>query len=339
MASSSSPTDSPAEAPPARRFLITGGAGFIGSHLADRLLELGHDVALLDDLSTGSRDNIAHLLDHPSCHFARCGLGQREALDRLMAEADVVIHLAAAVGVQLIVERPAHTIQTNVFATDVVLEAALRYGCEVFLASSSEVYGKGVKVPFHEDDDVVLGASCHSRWAYSASKMVDEFLGLAYFRQHGLDVMIGRFFNTVGPRQTGRYGMVIPRFVGQALRGEPITVFGDGSQSRCFLHVADLVEAIIGLVARPASAGRVFNIGSTEEITILALAERIKQLCDSASPIVFVPYHEAYAPGFEDLRRRVPDISRIRDHLGWRPTRSLDEILRAVITFERRSTG
>ena len=318
-----------------RTFLITGGAGFIGSHLCERLLELGHRVLVLDDLSTGNRDNIAHLLEHPALHFARCSVDHQAVLDRLMSETDTVIHLAAAVGVKLIVEQPAHTIQTNVFSTEVVLKAALRYGCQVMLASSSEVYGKGVKIPFHEDDDVVIGASRLSRWAYSASKMVDEFLGLAYHRQYDLRVFIARFFNTVGPRQTGRYGMVVPRFVGQALRGEPITVYGDGSQSRCFLHVADLVEAVVGLIEHPASTSQVFNVGSNEEVTILELAQRVKALCESDSPIVFVPYREAYAPGFEDMQRRVPDLSRISAHIDWRPRRCLDDILTAVIEHQR----
>ncbi len=318
-----------------RTFLITGGAGFIGSHLTERLLALGHRVLVLDDLSTGDRNNIAHLLEHPALHFARCRVDHEEVLDRLMSEADMVIHLAAAVGVQLIVERPVDTIRTNVHGTEVVLQAALRYGCEVMLASSSEVYGKGTRIPFHEDDDVVLGATHLSRWAYSASKMVDEFLGLAYHRQYDLRVFVARFFNTVGPRQTGRYGMVVPRFVGQALRGEPITVYGDGSQSRCFLHVEDLVEAIVGLIEHPAGTHRVFNVGSTEEVTILELAQRVKTLCGSDSPIVFVPYEDAYAPGFEDMRRRLPDLSRITAHTGWRPRRRLDEILASVIEYQR----
>ncbi len=320
-------------------FLVTGGAGFIGSHLVERLLELGHRVLALDDLSTGSRGNIAHLLEHPKLRFARCSVDDQAVLDRMTAEADTVIHLAAAVGVQLIVEQPAQTIQNNISSTEAVLKAALRYGCQVMLASSSEVYGKGTRVPFHEDDDVVLGASRLSRWAYSASKMVDEFLGLAFHRQYDLRVFVARFFNTVGPRQSGKYGMVIPRFVAQALRGEPITVYGDGSQSRCFLHVADLVEAIVGLVEEPASAGQVFNVGSTEEVTILELAQRVKALAGSDSPIVFVPYREAYAPGFEDLQRRVPDLSRISAHIGWRPRRHLDEILTSVIEHQRGGQG
>ncbi len=318
-----------------RTFLLTGGAGFIGSHLCERLLELGHRVLVLDDLSTGNRDNIAHLLDHPALHFARCRVDHQAVLDRLTSEADTVIHLAAAVGVQLIVERPVDTIRTNVLGTEVVLQAALRYGCQVMLASSSEVYGKGTRIPFHEDDDVVLGASHLSRWAYSASKMVDEFLGLAYHRQYDLRVVVARFFNTVGPRQTGRYGMVVPRFVSQALRGEPITVYGDGSQSRCFLHVEDLVEALVGLLEHPASNNRVFNVGSTEEVTILELARRIKTLSGSDSPIVFVPYRDAYAPGFEDMQRRLPDLSRITDHIGWQPRRRLDDILASVIEHQR----
>lgn len=318
-----------------RCFLITGGAGFIGSHLAERLLDAGNRVLLLDDLSTGSRENIEHLLDHPRLHFAHCSITQQTVLDRLTSEADVVIHLAAAVGVKLIVERPAHTIETNVFGTEAVLRAALRYGCRVLLASTSEVYGKGARIPFHEDDDVVLGATLRSRWSYAASKMVDEFLGLAYHRQHGLDVLIARLFNTVGPRQTGRYGMVIPRFVGQALRGDPLTVFGDGTQSRCFCDVRDITKALASLVDEPDAQGRVFNVGATEEISILDLAHQIKELSGSNSPITHVPYEEAYAPGFEDMYRRVPDISRIRATIGWGPQWRLHDILESVLAFER----
>jgi UDP-glucose 4-epimerase len=319
----------------AQNYLITGGAGFIGSHLAGRLLQAGHRVVAVDDLSTGSLENIAHLRDNSSFHFARANITNAVVMDRLTSEADVVIHLAAAVGVTLIVERPVHTIETNIMGTEAVLQAALRYGCRVLIASTSEVYGKGNRIPFAEEDDVLLGASSKSRWGYAASKMVDEFLGFAYGREYGLEVVLFRLFNTVGPRQTGRYGMVIPRFVRQALSGEPITVYGDGTQSRCFCDVRDVVEAIVGLAEHPEGPGRVYNIGGTEEITISALAEKVKKLVGSSSPIQSVPYSEAYAPGFEDMQRRVPDISRIGSILGWKPRRTTDEILRDVADYER----
>jgi UDP-glucose 4-epimerase len=307
--------------------LITGGAGFIGSHLADALLAQGHRVLAIDNLSTGRLDNIRHLLDKPDFHFARAGITDGIVLDRLASQADIIVHLAAAVGVKLIVERPVHTVKTNVMGTEAVLQVGLRYGCRVLIASTSEVYGKGSKIPFSEEDDVVLGTTSKSRWAYAASKMVDEFLGLAYQREYGLPVVPFRLFNTVGPRQTGRYGMVIPRFVRQALSGEPITVYGDGTQSRCFCDVSDAVEAIMALAQHPEAPGQVFNIGSSEEVTIRELAERVKVVTDSGSQIVYVPYTEAYAPGFEDMRRRVPDTSRIQALLGWQPQLSLDQIL------------
>jgi UDP-glucose 4-epimerase len=253
-------------------WLVTGAAGFIGSHLVDALLARGARVLALDNLSTGRPENIAHHLRHPRFHFARASLSNEVVLDRLAAEADIIVHLAAAVGVELIVARPTHTIETNVLGTEAVLRAALRYGCRALLASTSEVYGKGSKIPFSEDDDVLLGSTSKSRWAYAASKMIDEFLGLAYFREHGLPVIPFRLFNTAGPRQTGRYGMVIPRFVSQALRGEPITIYGDGSQSRCFCDVADAVRAIIGLAEHSEAPGRTFNIGGREEVTIRELA-------------------------------------------------------------------
>lgn len=317
------------------RFLITGGAGFIGSHLAEALLAQGHVVAVVDDLSTGRLENIAHLLPHERFHFARASITDAIVMDRLASQSDVIVHLAAAVGVKLIVEHPVHTIETNIMGTEAVLKSALRYGCRTLVASTSEVYGKGSKVPFAEEDDVLLGPTSRSRWAYAASKMVDEFLGLAYQREFGLPVVIMRFFNTVGPRQTGRYGMVIPRFVRQALRGEPITVYGDGEQSRCFCDVSDVVQAIIGLAFHPDAPGRVYNIGSTEETTINRLAERVRTLAESNSPIVHIPYEQAYAEGFEDMQRRIPDITRIRTLLGWEPTLRLDDILRRVIAYER----
>lgn len=319
----------------ASTYLITGGAGFIGSHLAEALIERGQRVLVIDDLSTGSLANIAALRTHPQFHFARASITDRLVLDRLAGEAEIVVHLAAAVGVNLVVEHPVQTIETNVMGTEAVLQSALRYGCKVLVASTSEVYGKGARVPFHEDDDVLLGASNKSRWGYAASKMVDEFLSLAYVREFGLEVACVRLFNTVGPRQTGRYGMVIPQFVRAALTGAPIRVFGDGEQSRCFCHVRDTVRGLLALVEQPRALGKVVNLGGTEEVTIQALAERIRTLTASASPIVRVPYDEAYAPGFEDMRRRVPDIGRIGELVGWQPQHGLDEILRDVVVYER----
>jgi UDP-glucose 4-epimerase len=316
-------------------YLITGGAGFIGSHLADALLAAGHRVLVVDNLSTGKIENINHLMAHPDFHFARADITDGIVMDRLASQADIIVHLAAAVGVQLIVEHPVHTIETNIMGTEVVLQTALRYNCRVLLASTSEVYGKGSKIPFGEDDDVLLGSTSKSRWAYAASKMVDEFLGFAYQREYGLDVIPFRLFNTVGPRQTGRYGMVVPRFIRQAIQNEPITVYGDGLQSRCFCDVRDVVPAIMGLADHPATFTQIYNIGSTEEVTIGQLAERVKTLTDSQSPIIHIPYQEAYAPGFEDMQRRVPDISRIQALLGWQPQSSLDKILAAVLDYER----
>jgi UDP-glucose 4-epimerase len=318
-----------------RTYLITGGAGFIGSHLAELLLQRGHRVLVVDNLSTGSIDNIAHLQGHPDFHFARATITDNVVLDRLTSEAHVVVHLAAAVGVQLIVDRPVHTIETNILGTDAVLQAARRYGCRVLIASTSEVYGKGSRIPFAEEDDVLLGSTSKSRWAYAASKMVDEFLGLAYQREYGLEVVPFRLFNTVGARQTGRYGMVIPRLVRQALEGAPLTVYGDGTQRRCFGDVRDVIHAIDGLAHHPDAPGQVYNVGGTEEISIRELAERIRALTGSSSEIVYVPYSEAYAPGFEDMQRRIPDIRRIQALLGWKASRSLDQILESVIEHER----
>lgn len=316
-------------------YLITGGAGFIGSHLSEYLLQQGHRVFALDNLSTGSQDNIRHLLSHPDFHFVRDDIMNTMVLDRLASESQIIIHLAAAVGVQLIVDKPVHTIETNIMGSEIVLKTALRYGCRVLMASTSEVYGKGTKIPFYEGDDVLLGTTDKSRWAYAASKMVDEFLGLAYWQEYGLEVVPFRLFNTVGARQTGRYGMVIPRFVQQALRDEAIRVYGDGTQSRCFCDVRDVILAISGLATHNDAAGQLFNVGSTEEVSIFHLAERVKALTGSTSDIVLIPYNEAYPSGFEDMQRRVPDISRIRERLSWQPTRSLNEILESVITFER----
>ena len=319
-----------------KKYLITGGAGFIGSHLSDLLVDRGLRVIAIDNLSTGRIENIQHLLGNPLFGFVRASILDEVVMDRLASESDIIIHLAAAVGVKFIVEHPVHTIETNIMGTEAVLKSALRYRCRVLLASTSEVYGKSARLPFVENDDVLLGATNKSRWAYAASKMVDEFLGLAYHREFGLDMTVVRLFNTVGPRQTGRYGMVIPRFVRQALKGEPITVYGDGDQSRCFCDVRDVVQAIAALSLEPNSTGGVFNIGSTEEVSIKSLAERIISRTNSSSTIQLVPYEKAYAPGFEDMRRRQPDISKIRSIIGWAPKRSLDEILDAVTAYENR---
>jgi UDP-glucose 4-epimerase len=319
--------------------LVTGGAGFIGSHLADLLLDKGYRVLVIDDLSTGSLSNIRHHMQQADFHFARASITDQIVLDRLASEAEVIVHLAAAVGVKLIVEQPVYTIETNVMGTEAVLQAALRYGCRVLLASTSEVYGKGSKLPFSEEDDILLGPTSKSRWAYAASKMVDEFLALAYQREYGLEAVPFRLFNTVGPRQTGRYGMVVPRFVRQALKGEALTVYGDGSQSRCFCDVRDVVQALFGLIRHPGAPGEVYNIGSTEEVTIGQLAVRVKTITGSDSPIINVPYAEAYAPGFEDMQRRVPDTARLRGLINWQPSFSLDEILRAVVAHEREAIG
>lgn len=321
-------------APKRLTYLITGGAGFIGSHLSELLLAAGHRVVALDDISTGQVSNVAHLQSNLNFQLVRANIRDEIVLDRLASQANVIFHLAAAVGVQLIVNRPVHTIETNIMGTEAVLKAALRYNCRVLIASTSEVYGKGSKIPFSEDDDVLLGPSSKSRWSYAASKMVDEFLALAYEREHGLQVVPFRLFNTVGPRQTGQYGMVIPRFVRQALRGDAITVYSDGSQSRCFCDVRDVVRALAGLAQHPESPGRVYNIGGTDEISILSLAERVREIADSGSTINHIPYEDAYAPGFEDMQRRVPDTTRIQTLLGWQPSYSLNQTLEAVRDYE-----
>ena len=317
------------------RALLTGGAGFVGSHLAEALLDRGHEVIVLDDLSTGSMDNIVPLKSRPGFEYVIDTMMNESLTAELIDRADVVFHLAAAVGVKLIVEAPVRTIETNVHGTEIVLSHAAKKGKLVVIFSTSEVYGKSLAVPFNEDADLVIGATPKQRWAYACSKALDEFLALAYFREKKLPVIVVRLFNTVGPRQTGRYGMVIPSFVRQALNGEPITVYGNGKQSRSFTFVGDVVDGVIKLVHEPRAIGQVFNIGNTEEITILELAERIRTLTNSRSEIVFVPYDEAYAAGFEDMPRRVPDLTKIREAVGYRPTMGLDEILRAVIAFER----
>ena len=317
------------------RVLITGGAGFVGSHLSDGLLARGDEVFVLDNLSTGSIDNIAHLKGHPKFHYTIDTVTNEPVLAELVDQCDAIVHLAAAVGVKLIVEAPVHTIETNVHGTEVVLKHANKKKKLVVMASTSEVYGKSVDVPFREDADLVLGPSEKHRWAYACSKLIDEFLALAYWKERKLPVIILRLFNTVGPRQTGQYGMVIPTFVRQALAGHPITVFGDGSQSRSFTYVGDVVRAMLGLIDEPRAVGQVFNIGNGQEITIGDLAVRIKDLTKSASTIVRVPYEQAYEAGFEDMPRRVPDISKVRELVGYEPTVELDEILQRVIEYFR----
>jgi UDP-glucose 4-epimerase len=315
--------------------LLTGGAGFIGSHLAERLLAAGHEVTILDNLSTGSIDNISHLKGTRGFSYMIDSVTNEPLLAELIDGSDVVFHLAAAVGVKLIVEQPVHTIETNVHGTEVVLKHANKKKKLVFIASTSEVYGKSVEVPFSEDADLVLGPTMKHRWAYACSKMIDEFLALAYWKERKLPVIVVRFFNTVGPRQTGQYGMVLPTFVRQALAGQPITVFGDGTQSRSFTYVGDVVDALLALAQEPRAVGQVFNVGNTGEVTITALAERVRELTDSASPIHYVPYDEAYEAGFEDMPRRVPDISKLRQLIGYEPKIGLDEIIRRVIEHFR----
>jgi UDP-glucose 4-epimerase len=319
------------------RALITGGAGFIGSHLAEALLATGRDVVVLDDLSTGRVENLQAVQGHPRLTLTVGSVRDEALVQKLVDAADVVYHLAAAVGVRLILERPVETIETNIVGTDVMLRAAAGRRIPVVIASTSEVYGKNDKVPLSEDDDRVLGPTTKSRWSYACSKAIDEFLALAYHRERGLPVVVLRFFNTVGPRQTGRYGMVVPRFARQALDGEPITVYGDGRQSRCFTDVEDAVRATIALSTSPEAAGEVVNVGSSQEVAIGELAERVKHLAGSGSPIGLVPYDQAYQPGFEDLRRRVPDISKAGRLVGYRPQIPLDETLRRVIDFLRRT--
>jgi UDP-glucose 4-epimerase len=312
------------------RCLITGGAGFIGSHLAEALLEEMSAVSVLDDLSTGSIENVRHLRRHRDFHLVIDTMMNRSLLAELVDQADVIFHLAAAVGVRLIIESPVRTIETNIRPTELLLELATKKRKTVLIASTSEVYGKSQKFPFSEEDDLVIGSPSMGRWSYACSKAIDEFLALAYWREKRLPATIVRLFNTIGPRQSGQYGMVVPTFIRQAMAGEPITVFGDGRQSRCFGWVGDVVRAMIALVKNPNAPGKVFNLGSDEEISILGLAERVKRVTGSESRIQLVPYHEAYEPGFEDMARRVPDLSRIGQLIGYRPTKTLDEILLAI---------
>ena len=318
-----------------RTVLITGGAGFIGSHLAEALLDRGDAVRVLDDLSTGSLRNIEPLKERPGFRCAVGSIFDESALAALLDGADAVVHLAAAVGVRLIVESPVRTIETNVHGTEIVLRHAARRGTPVLLASTSEVYGKSEKVPYAEDDDHVLGPTTRGRWSYAASKLVDEFLALSYGKEKGLPVVIARLFNTVGPRQTGQYGMVIPTFVRQALAGQPLTVHGDGTQTRSFTGVTDVVRALAALVEEPRAVGQVFNVGNDHEITIGDLAARVVALAGSSSTVVTIPYDQAYGAGFEDMPRRVPDITKIRQLIGWSPRVNLDDILRLVIEYWR----
>jgi UDP-glucose 4-epimerase len=317
------------------RVLITGGAGFIGSHLADAYLARGDEVYVLDDLSTGSMKNLLHNKPNPHFHYQIDSVHNRSAVAELVDLCDVVYHLAAAVGVRLIIDSPVRTIVTNVHGTEVLLEEASKKSKKILLASTSEVYGLSPHVPFREDGVLVLGSTDKGRWSYACSKAVDEFLALAYWRERHLPATIVRLFNTVGPRQTGQYGMVLPTFVRQALEEKPLTVFGDGQQARCFCYVGDVVAALVKLMDQPGVAGQIYNIGSTEEISIRGLAERIKILTGSASPIVAVPYDQAYEVGFEDMPRRVPDIAKIHAKIGFQPTTNLDAIIESVIAHER----
>jgi UDP-glucose 4-epimerase len=315
--------------------LITGGAGFIGSHLADKLIARGDQVIVLDNLSTGRYANIEHLLGRPDFEFVLGSILNADLVDDLASRSDVIFHLAAAVGVELIVEKPLESIQTNVRGSETVMEKAHKYGTKVLVASTSEIYGKNTSDKLGEDDDRILGSPLKSRWSYSEAKALDEILAYTYWRQKGLETVIVRLFNTVGPRQTGHYGMVIPRFVNQAIRGEAITVYGDGAQTRCFCYVGDVVDAMVAFIEHPEAYGRVFNIGGSEEISIKALADRVVALSGSQSQVRYLPYDVAYEEGFEDMQRRVPDTGRARDLIGFEPTIGLDEIIRMVIAEQR----
>lgn len=315
--------------------LITGGAGFIGSHLAEHLLAHDYEVTIIDNLSTGRFENVAHLEGHSRFRYAIEDIRSQPVLDRLVSECDVIYHLAAAVGVFSIVSNPIETIEINVGGTEAVLKTARRYRKKVLVASTSEVYGKGIKVPFSEGDDRVLGPTNKSRWSYAASKALDEFLSLAYHRAVDLPVVVFRLFNTVGPRQVGNYGMVLPRFVQWALQDEPLQIFGDGQQSRCFCNVKDVVDALTRLGESPEAVGEVFNVGTDEEVTIRELAERVIARTGSSSEIVYIPYEQAYAPGFEDMKRRVPNIEKIGRFIGWKPTTPLDQTIDQIVDYFR----
>ena len=315
--------------------LITGGAGFIGSHLAEQLLNAGYHVTIIDNLSTGRIENLRVSEANPRFRSAIEDIRNVNVMDRLVSECDVIFHLAAAVGVQRIISEPIETIETNIGGTEVVLKAARRYRRKVMIASTSEVYGKGIRFPFHEDDDSVLGPTTRSRWSYASSKAIDEFLALAYYKEASLPVVIFRLFNTVGPRQRGQYGMVVPRFISWALKNEPIMVYGDGQQQRCFGNVLDVVQAIHQLSENPAAIGQVFNIGSNEEISIGGLAERVRDRAGSQSDIQYISYEEAYEAGFEDFRRRVPSLDKIKHTIEWEPTTPLDVTLDQMIAYQR----
>ncbi len=310
--------------------LVTGGAGFIGSHLTERLLKDGNKVAVIDNLSTGSLENIVNCKNYTGFEFVAGDVRNTELIEPLIEQSDMIFHLAAAVGVRLIAEDPVHTIETNIGGTEIVLNIANKFGRKILIASSSEVYGKSEAVPFHEDDDIVLGSTCLSRWSYACSKAVDEFLGLAFHQQYGLDVVIGRFFNTIGPKQTGQYGMVVPRFVQMALENQTLQIYGTGRQTRCFCYVADLVDAITGLMNCERATGQVYNIGTNEEISIEELADKIIRITGSKSKKEFVPYEVAYGRPIEDMMRRVPSVERISKTIGWEPKTSLDETLRLI---------
>lgn len=312
------------------RILITGGAGFIGSHLSDALIERGHEVTVIDDLSTGRMQNIAHLKANDRFHFAIETIVNETVMDRLVSECDVIYHLAAAVGVELIVNRPVEVIERNILGTEMVFKVANRYKKKVFVASTSEIYGKNENVPFKETDDRILGPTTKSRWSYSSSKAIDEFLALAYWKEKQLPVVIGRFFNTIGLRQTGQYGMVVPRFVKRALLNQPVTVYSDGEQSRCFTDVSDVIRAVTDLMEHPEAVGNIYNIGSQQEITINDLARRVIEVTDSDSEIRHIPYEEAYESGFEDMRRRVPDVSRLEELTGYAPEVKLDVTIQKI---------
>lgn len=317
------------------RVLITGGAGFIGSHLAEALLDTGRPVTVIDDLSTGSVENLAGLRERPGFQFIQASIRDAAALQQALTGVGFVYHLAAAVGVELVVKSPVYTIEANVRGTEDVLAAAARAGIGVLVASTSEVYGKSERDCFREDDDLLIGPPTFGRWSYACSKLLDEFLALAYWREKELPVFVVRLFNTVGPRQTGRYGMVLPRFVQAALRDEPILIHGDGKQSRCFCHVDDVVRALVELPGQDRAVGQVYNIGNTEEVSILELARRVKQLTESRSELRLVPYEQAYAKGFEDMRRRVPSVEKIYQLMGWRPTLNLNQILQSMVAHQR----
>lgn len=320
------------------KFLLTGGAGFVGSHLSEFLIGQGHSVVVLDDLSTGTIENIGHLKHRAGFSYHVDSVANRSLLSELVDACDAVFHLAAAVGVKLIVQSPVRTIETNVKLTEFVLETANKKNRPVLVASTSEVYGKSAAIPFREDGDLVMGSTTKGRWSYACSKALDEFLAIAYWKERKLPVVVARLFNTVGPRQTGRYGMVVPTFVRQALSGRPITVYGDGTQSRCFTHVKDSVRALAGLMVCEGAVGGVFNVGSTQEVSIFGLAERVKELAQSKSEITLIPYDEAYEEGFEDMPRRVPDLSKTKGLIGYSPTLSLDDIINDVIAHERRTS-